>query len=107
MIEYKKKLQDAMDSFIEYKQLKEKAYTLDPEQKAYEILSLFDESEKYRRKASKQLTKLAESCGFRILKDINNDSRFDEVWRAIKNQIDYAMEAFHTISRFNHSIDLA
>ena len=95
-----------MDSFIEYKQLKEKAYMLDPVQNTDEILSLFDESKKLRRKASKQLSKLAEYCGFKILKDINNDARFDEVWRAIKNQIDYAMDAFHSISRFNHSIDL-
>lgn len=107
MKEYKKKLQDAMDSFIEYKQLKETAYSLDPEQHADEILSLFDESKKLRRKASKQLSRLAEYCGFKILKDINNDARFDEVWTAIKNQIDYAMDAFHNISRFNHSIDLA
>lgn len=95
-----------MDSFIEYKRLKEEAYTLDPEKSADDILSLFDESKKLRRKASKQLSKLADLCGFKILKDINNDARFDEVWRAIKNQIDYAMEAFHNISRFNHSIDL-
>lgn len=107
MKEYKKKLQDAMDSFIEYKQLKEKAYSLEPTQYCNEILSLLNESKKFRRKASKQLSKLAEYCGFKILKDINNDARFDEVWRAIKNQIDYAMDAFHNISRFNHSIDLA
>ena len=106
MREYRKKLQDAMYSFIEYQKLKEKAYTLDPEQNVDEILSLLDESKKHRRKASKQLSRLAEYCGFKILKDINNDARFDEVWRAIKNQIDYAMEAFHNISRFNHSIDL-
>ena len=105
MKEYKKKLQDVMDSFIEYKRLKEKAYTLNPEDNADEILSLLDESKKLRRKASKQLSKLAEYCGFKILKDINNDARFEEVWRSIKNQIDYAMEAFYTISRFNYNID--
>lgn len=32
MNEYKKKLMDAMDSFIEYKQKKEEAYKLDPYQ---------------------------------------------------------------------------
>lgn len=106
MKEYIKKLQDAMDSFIEYKHLKEKSYTLDPVYYADEILSLLEESMKFRRKANRQLSNLAEYCGFKILKDINNDARFDEVWRGIKNQIDYAMDAFHNISRFNHSIEL-
>lgn len=69
-----------MDSFIEYKQKKEEAYKLDPYQYADEILSLLDESKKLRRKASKQLSRLAEYCGFKILKDINNDARFEEVW---------------------------
>lgn len=96
-----------MESFIEYKQLKEEAYKLDPKDHADEILSLLNESNKLRRKATKQLSKLAEYCGFKILKDIDYDFRFEEVWRAIKNQIDYAMDAFHNISRFNHSIDLA
>lgn len=80
MNEYKKKLMDAMDSFIEYKQKKEEAYKLDPYQYADEILSLLDESKKLRRKASKQLSRLAEYCEFKILKDINNDARFEEVW---------------------------
>lgn len=106
MRKFKQKLQDAKVSFVRYEQLKEKAYTLDPAYKADEILSLLEESKKCRRKATKQLSKIAEECGFKILKNIKDDSRFNEVWNSINCQIDRALEAFYNISRFNHSIEL-
>lgn len=106
MKEYKIRIEEIRNLFNGYKESKEKAYELSFSE--YDnILTLLDESKKLRAKAIKKLKKLAEDCGFRILQDLKYDFKFEYVATSIEAQIDSALEALHSVSRFNHAIDLA
>ncbi len=106
MKEYKHKIEEIKNLFQLYEESRQKAYEL-PSEEYEEVINLLEGAKKSRAKAVKKLKKLAEDCGFKILQDIKYDYKFQYVVDSIESRIDDAIQALHSVSRFDHNIELA